>query len=209
MAEHESETAGGSDTESDLDELLRLMEAGDEEANAAVVQLLYDDIRRRAKAQMRGQPRGWTLQPTDLIGELYLKLARGGSRRFRDGAHFLAFCAKAMRHTLVDYARKKRAQKRGGDHIRRGFEGQPGHLDGRRDGERVRFAHLDQLYDMIDLDEALAELEGIRAESARVVELKFFGKLTNRQVAEVVGHGTTWVEERFTFAKAWLRKRLG
>lgn len=179
-----------------LAELLKRMEQGDEDARNAVFRLLYDDLKRRAISQMKGRQKGWTLQPTDLVGELYIKLAKAGHPTFADSAHFLAFCAKVMRNVLVDYARRKLAKKRGGDRDREGYEG-------------VTIAYEDMQVDMIDLHEAIAELEKIRPEAARIVELKFFGNVTNAKIAEMMNHSISWVEAKWTFAKAWLRRRLG
>lgn len=179
-----------------LEDLLRRMEHGDEDAKHAVFKLLYDDLKRRAVRQMKGQPKGWTLQPTDLVGELYMKLANAGHTSFSDSAHFLAFCAKVMRNVLVDYARRKKAKKRGGDRNREGYEG----LTMAADGFQVS---------VIDLNEALREFEQINPEGARIVELKFFGRATNKQIAEMMNRSTSWVEAKYTFAKAWLRRRLG
>lgn len=191
-----ADASGSTELAQLLAELLKRMEQGDEDARNAVFRLLYDDLKRRAISQMKGRPKGWTLQPTDLVGELYMKLAKAGHPTFSDSAHFLAFCAKVMRNVLVDYARKKLAKKRGGDRDRKGYEG-------------VTIAYEDIQVDMIDLHEALAELEEIRPEAARIVELKFFGKVTNSKIAEMMNRSTSWVEAKYTFAKAWLRGRLG
>ncbi len=179
-----------------LSDLFERMQAGDESATNAVWRLLYEDLHRRAARHMKGQPKGFTLSPTDLLGELYLKLTVAGNHGFLDSAHFLAFCAKVMRHVLIDYARRRGAKKRGGDRNREGFEG-------------ITFAGDGIEVDVLDLHEALKELEGVRPEAARLIELKFFGKVTTKQMAAIMGRSTSWVEDKIAFARAWLRSRLG
>ncbi|MDJ0974268.1 MAG: ECF-type sigma factor [Planctomycetota bacterium] len=179
-----------------LADLFERMEQGDEEAKNAVFQLLYEDLYRRAARHMRGQPKGITLSPSDLLGELYLKLMHSGRRHFLDSAHFLGFCAKVMRHVLIDYARRKNSQKRGGDREREGYEG-------------ITFAGEGIQVDILDLHHALEKLDEINPEAAQVIELKFFGKVTTKQIAEIMGRSTTWVDDKLAFARAWLRSRLG
>lgn len=179
-----------------LSELFTRMESGDEEAKNAVFQLLYEDLYRRAARHMKGQPRGFTLSPSDLLGELYLKLVHSGRRSFLDSAHFLAFCAKVMRHVLIDYARRKQSQKRGGDRAREGYEG-------------VTFAGDGIQVDVLDLHHALEAFEEVSPSAAQVIELKFFGKMTAKQIAEIMRRSTTWVDDKIAFARAWLRRRLG
>lgn len=173
--------------------LLRRLADGDGGARVRLVELLYGELRALAAAQLRGT-RGETLRPTALVHEAWLRLA--GADDFSDRRHFFAVAAKAMRSVLVDHVRAKRTQKRGG-----GEEASP--LD-----ETVAFLEGNDT-DLLDLNDALAELEREDAELARLVELRFFGGLSHEEIAGAEGTSLSTIERRWRLARAWLARRLG
>jgi RNA polymerase sigma factor (TIGR02999 family) len=153
---------------------------------------IYAELRAVAVACSRGEDAS-TLQATALVNEAYLKLAGGGG--YSSPEHVLAVAAKAMRQVIIDHARARSAAKRGGG--RRPME--------LRDDD-VR--HEPALIEALQLEEALARLESLDERVARVVELKFFGGLTNSEVASVLGIARTTVAADWRHARAWLRAEL-
>jgi RNA polymerase sigma factor (TIGR02999 family) len=144
---------------------------------------------------MRRQPSGHTLQTTDLIHEAYLKLADNQTPEWRNRAHFFGVAAKAMRHILVDYARSKNSQKRGGPQI------------------SVEFA--ENLYvtgetapDIVALDDALTRLAELDSRKVKVVEMKFFAGMKIDEIAEVLKISTVTVKRDWSFAQSWLLREL-
>lgn len=159
---------------------------------------VYDELRRLAAAQLRDQPIGHTLQPTALVNEAWLKLAANPDLRFEDRRAYLVLASRVMRQVLVDHARGKRRAKRGGD----------------GNWQRVTLGGVaaagDALdVDMLALDEALTELAELKPERVRLVELRFFGGLTEAEVAQVLGISPRQVTRQWRTVKAWLRTRLG
>ncbi len=143
---------------------------------------------------MAGERVGHTLQPTALVGEAYLRLADQRRMRYRDRIHFFAMASRTMRRVLVDHARGKKRQKRdGGTRV-------PIKIALDRGG--TSFAGIEEL------DEALARFEVLDKEKARIVELKFFGGLTNDQVAEVMQCSERTVRRHWNVAKLWLFREL-
>jgi RNA polymerase sigma factor (TIGR02999 family) len=168
---------------------------GDEQAMEELMPLVYDELRRMARNYMRRQPSGHTLQTTDLIHEAYLKLAKQDQPIWQNRAHFFGVAASAMRHILVDYARSKRSLKRGGWQ------------------EKVTLAEdtaiaADQSKRIVALDDALQDLAVLDPRKSRVVELKYFGGITNEEVAEVLKVSTDTVKRDWRFAKTWLMREL-
>ena len=169
---------------------------GDESALASLMPLVYDELRRMARRHLRRQTPNHTLQTTELIHEAYLKLAKnGGARGFQNREHFFGVAAKAMRQILVDYARAKRSDKRGGAFERVSLA----------DDTAVSVGRADQL---VALDEALKTLESLDARKGRVVELRFFAGLTTEEVAEVLKISTETVKRDWRFARNWLLRDL-
>jgi RNA polymerase sigma factor (TIGR02999 family) len=180
----------------DITRLLHLMSQGDARAESRVFGLLYDALRERARAAMRGQPRGHTLQPTALVHEVYAKLAPSRGMHWTGRAHFLNLLAKAMRQVLVDHARKKKRKKRLGTRV-----------DAPLEEVAVQFEKAS--YGLIDLERVLLRLEKFDAIAARIVDLHFFGGLNLREVAKTLDIPLRTVERRWKFARAWLRRELG
>ncbi len=174
--------------------LLQHIAAGDAGARGRLAELLYAELRALAAAQLRGV-RGQTLQPTALVHEAWLKLAGAGGD-FASRRHFLGVAAKAMRSVLVDHVRRRRAEKRGGDLERTPLDDVAFELEA---GE----------VDMLDLDEALAELERDDATLVRWVEMRFFSGMTNAEIASAEAVSESTVERGWRAARARLRSRLG
>ncbi len=147
-------------------------------------------------------PRHLTLQTTALVHEAFLKIYRGRSEDFESHAHFLGVAAKAMRSVIVDYYRASRAEKRGGD--RPVYSINAEEADAVGDDDRDTRAHLD----LLALEHALHQLEAIDERKVRLVELRFYGGLTNAQAAEVLGLSRATVERDWRLAKAFLKSSL-
>ena len=166
----------------------------------ALLPMVYDELRRIAADYLRQDRPDHTLQPTALVHEAFLKIARHPNPNWRDESHFRAVAAMAMRQILVDHARGRNAGKRGGDRLRvtlshAGLDAATGDDDG-------------LAFDVLALDDAMRELEEIDLRRARVVELHFFGGLTFRDAASVLAIAPKTAESDWYFARAWLRKRL-
>lgn len=167
---------------------------GSSESLDEVVLLVYDELRRLAAHYLRGERGNHTLQPTALVNEAYLCLAKQDDVRWQNRAHFLAIAANTMRRVLVDHARERGAAKRGGDR--------------RRVTLRSSIALDDQDVDILSLDEALRKLASFDPAGARVVELRFFGGLTIEETGEAMGASPATVKRIWTAAKAWLYREL-
>ncbi len=182
----------------DADALTQALEAvsrGDAHALDRVFPIVYREMRRLAAGYLRGERVGHTLQPTALVHEAYLRLVGQRDRGWNNRAHFMGIAARAMRSVLVDHARRRKAQKRGG-----GQAAVP--LDTTllvADGQAVAFD---------DLDRALVDLARLSERQARVVELRYFGGLTIEETAELLGVAPVTVKRDWTLARAWLYREL-
>jgi RNA polymerase sigma factor (TIGR02999 family) len=175
--------------------LLRAAQAGDREAAEGLMPLLHQELRKIALGQMRRQHPGHTLQATDLVHEAYLRLAERESP-WESRKHFFCTAARAMRSILVDHARARSAQKRGGDQERVPLHDAAAWFEERS-------------IDLVALDEALERLRERDESKARVVELRFFAGLGNDAVATLLGVSRATVEREWAFARAWLHRELG
>jgi RNA polymerase sigma factor (TIGR02999 family) len=177
--------------------LIERSRAGDGDAARALFDRLHGELRALAASVFRSQRAGHTLQPTALVHEAFVKMmgARGAPSPWQDEAHFFAVAATAMRQILVNHARDRAAQKRGGGDARRVTLSD------------VPFA-AEGGADVLDVEQALAALEAVDPEQARIVELRSFGGLTNPQIAEVVGRPLRTVELEWRLAKEWLASHL-
>lgn len=157
--------------------------------------LVYDELRRLAVARLSREARGQTLQATALVHEAWLRLVDDSARTWQNRAHFFGAAALAMRRILIENARRKARFKRGG-HLKR--------------VEEVEIEAPAAVSDerLLLIDEALERMEAADSEKARVVTLKFFAGLTNREVAEVLGVTERTVERHWAFAKAWLYQSI-
>ena len=176
-------------------ELLQRAARGDSDAAAEVVPLVYTQLRDRADAYLRREQAGHTLQPTALVHEAYVRLVGQRDVDWQGRTHFLATAAQEMRRILVDHARRRRSQKRGGSWERVTLSDAT-----TPDGDEV---------ELLDLDEALEALEALDVRLVRIVELRFFGGLTVQEIAEQLGLGVSTVEKDWRMAKAWLYRYLG
>lgn len=166
------------------------------EARSRLFVLLYDELRTIAAVHLRDERAGHTLAPTGLVHEAFIKLAGQGGARWKNEGHFLAIAATAIRRILVDHARSRNRLKRGGGDVRR--------VTLEYDAGPATVAQVD----LEGLDEALDELARLDDRQAALVELKFFGGLSNEAVAQVLGVSVRTVEGEWAMAKAWLKRRL-
>jgi len=182
-------------TSTDLSAVLARVRQGDRLALDELVTRLYPELRRRAAQYLRRERREHTLQPTALVNEAYLRLFDVEGLAWNDRAHFLAAMAQQMRRILVDYARARNAQKGPGGRLRVALEDVA-----RTDGP--------QPIDLLTIDQALTHLAVTDPRSSRVVELRFFGGLTELEMAEVLGVSVSSVKRDWLFARAWLLAHL-
>ena len=159
---------------------------------ASLVPLVYDDLRVLATAYLTRERPDHTLSPTELVHEAFGRLSEDQSRRFNSRTHFMAVAAIAMRHVLVDHARARRAQKRGG--------GQ--RLITLPDDLALKSEHVDEV---IDVHHALTRLTERDAPAAQVAEMVIFGGMNQLEIAEAMGYSDRWVREQWKFARAWIR----
>lgn len=176
--------------------LLHEWKQGKQEAFDELFHYVYDELRRRASVYLRNEREGHTLQTTALVHEAYLKLVDKDGIEWEDRNHFFAVAATAMRRILVDYARKRKREKRGGK-----YEDLP--LD-----ESRYISPKDKSVDLIELDEALNELAEFDARQMKIVELKYFGGMTLDETAEVLSVSRVTVKRDWKIARTWLRQRL-
>lgn len=176
---------------SDVTVILQSIEQGDAHAAEKLLPLVYEELRRLAAVKMANEAPGQTLQPTALVHEAWLRLVADSDRTWQNRAHFFAAAAEAIRRILVENARRKSRLKRGGGLVRLDING----LD------LAEAAPDDRV---LLIDEALEKLHAQDPQKARVVVLKFFGGLTNLEVAESLGVTERTVERQWAYAKAWL-----
>jgi RNA polymerase sigma-70 factor (ECF subfamily) len=175
--------------------LLRAWRGGDETALQKLMPLVYDQLHAAARRYMAGERGGHTLQTTALIHETYLRLVDIRRVEWQDRAHFLAVCAQLMRRILIDFARSRGYQKRGGDAPHINFE------------EAVLVtARPDS--NLVALDDALNRLAQVDERKSKVVELRFFGGLGVKETAEVMKVSADTVMRDWKFAKVWLLREL-
>jgi RNA polymerase sigma-70 factor, ECF subfamily len=179
----------------EVTQILERLGAGDPEAAERLMPFVYDELRARARRYLRGERRRHSLQPTALVHETYLRLVAEARIDWRGRTHFMAASALVMRRILVDHARRRNRDKRGG---------------------RVDMIAIDETdvgtspvdVDVLALHRALEKLATLNERHAKIVELRFFGGLTVEEVAEVLGLSRATVEAGWTFAKTWLKREL-
>jgi RNA polymerase sigma factor (TIGR02999 family) len=183
------------ETASSVTQLLQAWRGGDGEAYEHLWPLVYDELRKMAGQYLRKERPDHTLQPTALVNEAYLRLIDQRQAQWKDRNHFFAIAAKIMRRILVDYARQQRSAKRGG-----GSRKLP--IEIALDIEEP----VDS--DVVAIDAALKKLASIDEDKALIVELKFFGGLSSREVAEMRGCSLKTVQRHWSIAKMWLYREL-
>lgn len=178
----------------EITRLLARVRTGDEQANAQLAPLIYDELRRLAAYYIRGERPDHTLQATALVHEAYIRLV-GQDIDWQSRAHFFAVAAQVMRRVLVDYARAAKADKRAGKLHRIPLE------------SALVYAE-EQSGELIALDEALERLGQWDPRQSRIVELRFFAGLSVEETAEVLGISTRTVKRDWSMARAWLYSEL-
>jgi RNA polymerase sigma factor (TIGR02999 family) len=169
---------------------------GDAAAAERLVGLVYEELRRRAEALMARESPGHTVQATMLVHDAYLKLIRQDRASYRDRNHFFAIAAQTMRRLLVDHARGRRRDKRGGGQVKVSLDEGLGLPAGAG-------------ADVLAVDEALTRLEALDPEQARIVELRYFVGLGIEETAEALDISPATLKRRWALARAWLFKELG
>jgi len=180
----------------DVTALLRAWSAGDREAGETLLPLVYAELRRQAASYLRRERGDHTLMPTALVHEAYLRLVDQRAE-WRNRNQFFAVAAQMMRRILVDHARGHARAKRAG-----------GWLKVTLDEARDLAVYSTPDVDVLDLEDALVELQAIDPERSRLVELRFFGGLSVKDTAEVLGVSESTVERDWRVAKAWLYRRV-
>jgi RNA polymerase sigma factor (TIGR02999 family) len=187
---------------SEVTHILSAIEQGDPHAAEQLLPLVYDELRRLAAEKMAQEKPGQTLEATALVHEAYLRLVAGGDasapreQHWQGRAHFLAAAAEAMRHILVDRARRKRSRKRGGDRARVEFD-------------EAKLAGAEEAEEVLAVDEALAGLAAADPQAARLVQLRYFAGLSIPEAAEVLTISPRTADRLWAYARAWLRRAIG
>ncbi len=179
-----------------ITELLLAVSDGGREAFDQLVPVVYDHLRRIAGAQLRREASGYSLQPTALVHEAYVRLIDQRHLKWRNRAHFFGVAASLMRRILVDHARARVADKRGGGLERVTLNGDEA------------AAGIPRAIDVLALHESLSRMAAFNPRQERVVELRYFGGLTIEEAAEVIGISEATLVREWTIAKAWLRADL-
>ena len=179
----------------DITLILDAISRGESQASDKLLLLVYNELRNLAAARMLRESAGHTLQPTALVHEAWLRLVGDGNKDWKGRAYFFAAAAEAMRRILVEHARRKARLKHGGGLARLNIED-------------LNLADSAPDEKILLVDEALDQLERTKPERARVVVMKFFGGMTNKEVADTLGIGERSVDRHWVCAKAWLFQQL-
>ena len=182
---------------SGVTQILEQIESGDPSAAEQLLPLVYEELRRLAAAKLAHEKPGQTLQATALVHEAYLRLVDMEKAQHWNGrGHFFGAAAEAMRRILVEAARRKGRQKRGGGVVRRQLES----LD---------VAATEISDDLLDLHEALTGLEEANESAAEVVKLRYFARFTNSEAAEILGISSRRADQLWAYARVWLLDAIG
>ena len=176
-------------------QLLQRLSDGDATVSDELLGLIYSELRQLAGQRMSNHPAGHTLQPTALVHEAWMRMVDLPDKRFRSRAQFFSLAAKAMRSILVDHARKRGSERRGGGHVRLPLDDV---IAGVEEGTTGLLA----------LEDALSRLEGVSETASRVVELRFFGGLEHAEIGEALGVSARTVERHWRAARVWLHDDL-
>lgn len=180
----------------DKAEITKLLQAGDEESLAKLLPLVYDELRSLAAALFSRERANHTLQPTALVHEAYLRLTTGSDKlSWQNRAHFFGIAANSMRQILVNHAKARRREKRGGGQTLIALD------------ESISFSYARDL-DVLALNEALETLAQLDARQVRIVELRFFGGLTLEETATMLDVSTATVSREWEMARTWLYRQL-
>jgi RNA polymerase sigma factor (TIGR02999 family) len=176
-------------------QLLLAWSRGDHGARDQLVGFVYEELRKRAAGRLRREPTGHLLQPTALVNEVYLRLVDQKSVEWQNRAQFFGLAAQLMRRILIDHARERLAQKRGGGALAVTLSEQTAPAAGRP-------------VDLVALDDALLSLSKLDPRQGRIVELRYFGGLSIEETAEVLAISPATVKREWTLARAWLHREL-
>jgi RNA polymerase sigma factor (TIGR02999 family) len=176
---------------SNATQLLYDVEQGSPTAAGELLDLVYDELRRLAAYKMTQQAPGQTLQPTALVHEAWLRLAGGGKPHFEHRAHFFRAAAEAMRHILIDRARRRQTERHGGSYVRVELD-------------ESLLANLEDDDHLLVLNEALGRLETLHPAKAQVVKLRYFAGMTQEEISETLGVSVSTVKNYWVFSRAWL-----
>lgn len=179
----------------DVTSVLKEWEAGQDRALEKLVPLVYRELRSLAASHLRGERAAHTLQPTALVNEVFLRLLDSRAVVWQNRTHFFALAARMMRHILVDHARARVAEKRGGGAF-------PAPFDGPFEPSPMSDLAL------LALDDALAALKRMDPRQCRIVELRYFAGLTLEETGESLGISVSTVKREWTMARAWLRREM-
>lgn len=178
-----------------ITQLLVRWSAGERTALDELMPLVYEELRKLAKSYLRRERRNHSLQPTALVNEAYLKLLDQENLSWQGRTQFFALAAKLMRNILVDHARERLAEKRGGELF------------------KLSLSKADRLtskpdLDLLALDDALQQMAEVMPDHSRIVELRFFSGLTIPETAQVLGKSHATIEREWSFARSWLRSEM-
>ncbi len=179
----------------DVTRMLQAIERGEAQSSAELLPVVYEELRRLAAHKLSQERPGQTLQATSLVHEAWLRLAGAESRKWEGQRHFFAAAAEAMRRILIENARRKQRQKRGG-----GWE--------RVEVEQIQLAEPLPSTDLVALDEALTDLARRDPQAAELVQLRFFAGLIQQQAADLLGISRRTADRTWAYARAWLFQQV-
>ena len=182
-------------TSAEITQLLQQLNAGDKAAKDKLFECVYHELRRQASAYLRHERSGHTLQTTDLVHEAYFKLVDAARVEWQDRSHFLSIASRAMRQVVIDHARRHASAKRGGEQRR-------------VDLDAVQIAVVERAGTLVALDDALTRLTAFSPRLGQVVELRFFGGLTEEETARVLGVTDRTIRRDWIKARGWLHQQL-
>lgn len=185
----------GDELQHEVTQILRDWSGGDPNAPARLMPFVYDELRRLARAFLNKERGGHTLQPTALVNEAYLRLVDQTRVSWQNRSHFYGIAASMMRRVLIDHARAHAAEKRGGAHLRLSLDD-------------VQLPLEQRAAAFVDLDEALERLARMDERKCKIVELRFFGGLSDEEIAEVLEISTRTVLRDWKTARLWLYREL-
>ena len=189
-------TSGHAKDDRDVTSLLRVWSGGDDQAFERLIPLVYDELHRMAIRYLKGESSNQTLQPTALVNEACIRLLGWDQVRWQNRGHFFGVSAQLMRRVLVDIARRRHAERRGGG------------TAVRVPLDEIDVAAKERDADLVAIDEALEMLAAEDPRKARVVEMRFFGGLSAEETAQALGVSVRTVHNDWAFARAWLYRAL-
>ena len=185
----------GGERQHEVTQILHDWSGGDRQAPERLMPLVYDEMRRVARSFLARERGGHTLQPTALVNEAYLRLVDQRSVSWQNRAHFYGIAASMMRRVLIDHARAHATEKRGGGAVHLSFDD-------------VQVPLEERAASFVAMDEALEKLSQMDERKGRIVEMRFFGGLTDEEIAEVLGVSTRTVLRDWKTARLWLFREL-